>query len=93
MLGGTLAENPPDVIANLRDGACYGSRFFHVMIGKVASTHGSLNRINSTTFALTMLGELPPAMRSHDVLPALEALRSEPKAPARDSVPTTQGRR
>ncbi len=74
-----LAENPPDVIVNLRDGACYGSRFFHTMIGKVASTHGSLNRMNSTTFALTMLGELPPAMRSRDALPALEALRSEPR--------------
>ena len=74
-----LVENPPDVIVNLRDGACYGSRFFHTMIGKVASTHGSLNRANSTTFALTMLGELPPALRSRDLLPALEALRSEPR--------------
>jgi len=70
-----LVENPPDVIANLRDGVCHGSRFFHTMIGRVASTHGSLNRRNSTTFALTMLGELPPALRSRDLLPALEKLR------------------
>jgi hypothetical protein len=74
-----LVENPPDVIVNLRDGACYGSRFFQAMIGKVASTHGSLNRANSTAFALTMLGELPPALRSHDLLPALEALESKPR--------------
>jgi hypothetical protein len=72
-----LVENPPDVIVNLRDGACHGSGFFQTMIGKVSSTHGSLNRLNSTTFALTMLGELPPAMRPADVLPALERPQSE----------------
>ncbi|HUU97652.1 MAG TPA: hypothetical protein VM487_18100 [Phycisphaerae bacterium] len=76
-------ENPPDLIANLRDGACYGSRFFHAMIGNVASTHGSLNRANSTTFVLTTLGELPPALRPHDLLPALEILRSEPQPRSR----------
>ena len=71
-----LVQNPPDLVVNLRDGACHGSRFFEAMIGRVRSTHGSLNRMNSTTFVLTMLGELPPAMRSAEVLPALEALRS-----------------
>jgi hypothetical protein len=71
-----LVDNPPDVIVNLRDGACYGSRFFHTMIRKVASTHGSLDRMSSTTFVLTTLGELPPAMRSRDVLPVLEQLRT-----------------
>jgi len=71
-----LVENPPDLVVNLRDGACYGSRFFHTMIRKVTSTHGSLNRINSTTFVMTMLGELPPALRSRDVLPALEEARA-----------------
>lgn len=71
-----LVKNPPDLVVNLRDGACYGSRFFHAMIGQVRSTHGSLNRMNSTTFVLTMLGELPPAMRSEDVLPALDELRA-----------------
>ena len=71
-----LVKNPPDLVVNLRDGACYGSRFFHAMIGQVRSTHGSLSRMNSTTFVLTMLGELPPAMRSEDVLPALDELRA-----------------
>jgi len=71
-----LVENPPDLIVNLRDGACHGSRFFHVMIGKVSSTHGSLNCKNSTTFALTTLGKLPLAMRVRDILPALERLRA-----------------
>ena len=72
-----LVEYPPDLIVNLRDGACYGSRFFHAMIGRVSSTHGSLNRRSSTTFALTTLGELPPAMRSREVLPKNEVLRLE----------------
>ena len=63
------------MILDLRDGACYGSRFFCAMIGKASSTHGSLNRVNSTTFALTMLGEMPAALRTRDVLPALERLR------------------
>lgn len=71
-----LVENPPDLIVNLRDGACHGSRFFHTMIGRMGSTHGALNRMSSTTFVLTTLGELPPAMRSREVLPALEALRT-----------------
>lgn len=70
-----LVENPPDLIVNLRDGACYGSRFFHAMIGRVSSTHGSLNRAGSTTFVLTTLGELPSAMRARDVLPRLQELR------------------
>jgi hypothetical protein len=71
-----LVEHPPDLIVNLRDGACYGSGFFHAMIGRVSSTHGSLNRASSTTFVLTTLGELPPAMRSCDLLPRLEELRA-----------------
>ncbi len=70
-----VVENPPDLIANLRDGACHGSKFFLAMIGQVSSTHGSLNRMNSTTFVMTMLGDLPPALRSREVLPALEKLR------------------
>ncbi len=70
-----VVENPPDLIVNLRDGACHGSKFFFTMIRRTASTHGSLNRRNSTTFVLTTLGELPPALRSREVLPALERLR------------------
>jgi len=69
-----LVRNPPDVIVNLRDGACHGSGFFHAMIRQVSSTHGSLNRRNSLTFALTMVGRLPPALRTDELLPAVEAL-------------------
>ena len=70
-----LVDNPPDLIVNLRDGSCYGSAFFNFMVKMMASTHGSLNRMNSTTFVMTTLGELPAAMRSEDVLPELEKLR------------------
>jgi len=79
-----LVENPPDLIVNLRDGACHGSKFFYAVIGgHVPSTHGSLNRRNSTTFVMSMLGELPPALRSEDVLPALDRLRGSPVCPGR----------
>jgi hypothetical protein len=70
-----MVANPPDVIANLRDGYCHGSKFFHVMAYPIRSTHGSLNRANSETFVLTMLGDLPPVLRTEEVLPRLEALR------------------
>ena len=76
-----LVENPPDLIVNLRDGACHGSGFFHFMIRRMGSTHGSLNRMSSTTFVLTMLGELPPALHTREVLPALERLRAENSSP------------
>jgi hypothetical protein len=77
-----VAENVPDLILNLRDGACHGSGFFFAMVGnKVASTHGSLNRQNCTTFALTTLGELPPAMRTVELRPALERLRGTNPSP------------
>jgi len=69
-----LVEHPADVIVSLRDGACHGSRFFYTMVGTMSSTHGGLNRVNSTTFVMTMLGNLPPALRTREVLPALESL-------------------
>lgn len=77
-----LVSKPPDVVVNLRDGACHGSRFFHTMIGEVTSTHGSLNTLSSTTFVMTTLGELPPALRGRDVTTALQRLRGETSARA-----------
>lgn len=77
--------NPPDVIANLRDGACHGSGFFHAMIGEVTSTHGSLNRMSSVTFALTMLGELPPALRTRKLMPALDARSAAAVSPVSEA--------
>jgi hypothetical protein len=72
-----LVVHPPDLVIDLRDGACYGSRFFHTMVGEMTSTHGGLNAANATTFVLTTLGPLPADLRSADVLPALETLGVE----------------
>jgi len=70
----TLVQTPADLIVCLKDGWVHGSGFFHVMIGGASSTHGSLNQLNSMTFAMTMLGELPPALRLEDLMPEVEKL-------------------
>lgn len=72
-----LVQQPADVIAVLQDGYCHGREFFDAMIGGATSTHGSLNRLNSTTFVLTMTGELPGAMRLEDVMGQLERLEKQ----------------
>jgi len=70
-----LVEKPADLIVCLKDGWVHGSAFFEVMIGGATSTHGSLNQINSTTFAMTMWGPLPEAMRLEDLMVELEELQ------------------
>jgi len=70
-----LVQKPADLIVCLKDGWFHGSKFFEVMIGGASSTHGSLNQINSMTFAMTTLGPLPEIMRLEDIMPALDQLR------------------
>jgi hypothetical protein len=70
-----LVEKPADLIVCLKDGWVHGSTFFEVMIGGATSTHGSLNQINSMTFAMTMCGPLPEAMRLEDLMGELEKLQ------------------
>ena len=72
-----IVIKPADLIICLKDGYVHGSEFFNVMIGGATSTHGSLNRVNSTAFVLTMLGELPDVLRPEDVLPAIEQLKQK----------------
>ena len=72
-----LVENPPDVIVSLADAYYSGSRWMN-FFATVASTHGSLNRVNSTTFAMTTMGPLPPIMQSRDLAPAIGRLLGEP---------------
>jgi hypothetical protein len=62
----SLVENPGDVIVSLEDGYCSGLRLFMDIV-KIVSTHGSLNRTNSTTFIMSTAGPLPPVMRSTDI--------------------------
>jgi hypothetical protein len=70
-----LVQYTPDVLVCFRDGYAHGSKTFDFFIGGANSTHGSLNRANSTTFVMTMLGELPPALRPEQVLAALDSLQ------------------
>ena len=61
-----LVENPPNVIASLANNRYSGSDSFGKSV-KVESTHGGLNRENSTTFIMTTLGSMPAVMRSADI--------------------------
>lgn len=61
-----LVENPPDVTVSLADGYYSGSTGF-AAFSRVASTHGGLNRRNSTTFIMSTIAPLPPLMRSRDI--------------------------
>lgn len=72
-----LAQNTPDVIVSLADGYYAGSAMFAGLVN-VASTHGGLNRNNSTTFVMSSAGALPPVLRSIEIPAALrKALGSE----------------
>jgi len=71
-----LVEHPPDVIVSLANDVYSGSRWM-AFFATVASTHGSLNRVNSTTFAMTTIAPLPPILQSRDLAPALERLLGE----------------
>ncbi len=64
-----LVENPPDVIVSLKDGYYFGSKGFAGFVD-VASTHGSLNRNNSTAFIMSTM-PLGPVMESRQVPAAL----------------------
>jgi hypothetical protein len=61
-----LVQNPPDVLVSLADRYFSGSKAFAGSVD-VKSTHGSLNRSNSTTFVMSTAGPLPPLMRTADV--------------------------
>ena len=61
-----LVENPADVLCSLKDGYYSGAGGLIGMVA-VASTHGALNRRNSTTFVMSTAGPLPPLMRSAEV--------------------------
>lgn len=68
-----LAQNVPDVIVSLADNYYSGLESFAGSI-QMVSTHGGLNRVNSTAFIMTSAGKLPPHMQSLDVPPNMKAL-------------------
>ena len=72
-----LAENPPDVIVSLDDRYYHGSAGFAGAV-KMASTHGGLNRANSTTFIMSSAGKIEGPLRSEDVPDAMRQLFARP---------------
>ncbi len=84
-----LMKVPPQVAVSMKDDYCHGSWMFELGIGKVASTHGSLNLPNSSAFILSDVGQLPEAIRIDDVMPTLNAARKASLA-AQPPAPTTR---
>ncbi len=73
----SLAQHTPDVIISLADQYYAGSKGFDVFVS-IASTHGGLNKANSTTFIMSTAGPLPPLMRSADISPNVTRLLHRP---------------
>jgi hypothetical protein len=67
---GTVSH-PPEVMLTMKDGWCAGRPAFEKFI-KMASTHGSLNQVNTATFVMTMTGRTDGPMRMRDVLEKIE---------------------
>jgi hypothetical protein len=61
-----LIQHPPDVMASLADGYCWGSPFMARFMN-VAATHGNLNRRASTGFVMSTAASLPPALRMENL--------------------------
>lgn len=79
-----MAENVPDVIADLADGYYAGAATRATWFDSAASTHGDLGRMSSTTFIMSTAGLLPGPLRSRDIPQALERLTGEPWPPCRE---------
>jgi hypothetical protein len=73
--------NPASVMFTLNDGYCAGVGGLDKFIA-MASTHGGLNQINSDAVLMTMTGPVPTALRSRDVMQAIEP-RYTPYLPPR----------
>jgi hypothetical protein len=66
-----MVTHPPEVMITTHDGYCAGRKSFEVFI-KMASTHGSLNQVNSATFVMTMTGRVKGPLRTADVMGTIE---------------------
>jgi hypothetical protein len=67
---GTVVH-PSEVMLTMKDGWCAGRPAFEKFI-KMASTHGSLNQVNTATFVMTMTGRVHQPMRMRDELQTIE---------------------
>lgn len=61
-----MTQNAPNVIISLENRYYSGAQAFGNMVD-IASTHGSLDYANSTTFIMSTAGPLPPAMPSSGI--------------------------
>lgn len=64
-------QQTPQVMVTVKDGYCAGIEWFQWFV-KMRSSHGGLNQVNSAAFLLTMTGPTPAAMRSGDVMDAIQ---------------------
>lgn len=71
-----LVQNPPDLICSLDNNYYSGAEGFRFV--EIASTHGNLDRPNSTTFVMSTIGPLPRTMRSKDIPAAMTELLGAP---------------
>ncbi len=81
-----LVENPPDVIASLKDGYFAGLASRAAWLPYVASTHGDLGRKSSTAFIMSTAGPLMPAgtgARHRDVPAIMQRLEGREWPPSR----------
>ena len=78
-----MAENVPDVIADLSDGYYAGAATRATWFDSAASTHGDLGRMSSTTFIMSTIGPMTGPLRSRDIPQTLERLTGEPWPPVR----------
>ena len=76
-----LAHNPPDLICSLDNDYFSGSETLAVV--EIASTHGNLDQLNSTTFIMSTIGPLPEILRSKDIPAAMSELLDAPFWPMR----------
>jgi hypothetical protein len=63
--------DPPEIMLTLRDGYAAGRKEFEKFIS-MASTHGSLNQINSATFVMSMTGRVDKPLKTGQVLAVIE---------------------
>jgi len=74
----TMAENVPDVVADLQAGFYAGAAARAAWFPTASSTHGDLERLSSTAFLMSTGGRLPEPLRSRDVPDAIERLTGGP---------------
>ena len=64
-------QQTPQVMVTIQDGYCAGIEWFQWFV-KMRSSHGGLNQISSAAVLMTTTGPTGPALRSGDVMDAIQ---------------------